>query len=62
MNSKQLVQLGYLDAVVVVETSRPTTSYRPTETGFDAVRAWSETPTAAPRIDSHLFLRIRAMP
>lgn len=61
-NSKQLVELGYLEAVLVDEGSRPTTIYRPTKKGFDAVRAWTATPTTAPRIDDELFLRIRALP
>ena len=57
-NSKQLVELGYLEAVLVDEGSRPTTIYRPTKKGFNAVRAWTATPTTAPRIDDELFLRI----
>jgi DNA-binding PadR family transcriptional regulator len=61
-NSKRLVELGYLEAVLVEEGPRPTTIYQATEKGIDAVRAWTETPTAAPRIDSDLVLRIRALP
>jgi DNA-binding PadR family transcriptional regulator len=62
-NSRQLVELGYLETDVLDETSRrPTTIYTPTKKGLDAVRAWMETPTAAPRIDSEIFLRIRALP
>jgi len=60
-NSKQLVELGYLDAFPIEEGPRPTTIYQPTEKGIDAVRAWMATPTAAPRIDSDLVLRIRAL-
>ena len=61
-NSRQLVELGYLEAVRVEEGPRPTTIYQPTEKGIDAVRAWTATPTGAPRIDSDLVLRIRALP
>lgn len=60
-NSKQLVELGYLDAIRVEEGPRPTTIYQPTERGIDAVRAWMATPIAPPRIDSDLVLRIRAL-
>ena len=60
---RSLSSFGYLSTVVPDKTSRrPTTIYRPTKKGFEAVRAWMETPTAAPRIDSELFLRIRALP
>ena len=59
---QKLVELGYLEAVRVEEGPRPTTIYRPTEKGIEAVRAWTATPTAAPRIDSDLVLRIRALP
>ena len=51
---QKLVELGYLEAVRVEEGPRPTTIYRPTEKGIEAVRAWTATPTAAPRIDSDL--------
>ena len=61
-NSDQLVELGYLEAVVLDETSRSTTIFTPTKKGLDAVRAWTKTPTVAPRIDDELFLRIRALP
>jgi hypothetical protein len=61
VNSKQLVELGYLDAVLLDEGPRPTTIYQATEKGISAMTAWMETPTGAPRIDSDLVLRIRAL-
>jgi hypothetical protein len=61
-NSKQLVELGYLDAVVLEEGPRPTTVYQPTYKGIEAVRGWAASPASAPRIDSDLVLRIRALP
>jgi len=61
-NSKQLVELGYLDAVLLDDGTRPTTIYQPTSKGIEAVRDWTATPTGPPRIDSDLVLRIRALP
>ncbi len=48
-NSKQLAALGYLEEVVIGESSKAVTAYVVTEKGADAIRAWMKTPSN-PRI------------
>ena len=60
-NSDQLVELGYLEGIVIGEGARAVTVYVVTEKGADAIREWMTTPTERPHLDSELFLRTRAL-
>jgi DNA-binding PadR family transcriptional regulator len=59
--ARRLARLGYLVSSTEPSKTRPRTTYRLTERGLEAFRAWAHTPAPYPRIQHEASLRVFAL-